>query len=1134
MPVVSQQPQQQTHQLPQPTPTTAPPMASMPAQSSIRIHNEAQPVGHTGPTPTAPRASTHPHHPVQGATREPVREESQIVGSTAGAHVVMVTTDPQGHPGAGGMQSGERAANGFRQLKVEDALLYLEQVKSQFNEHPAVYNQFLDIMKEFKAQSINTSQVIRRVSQLFQGHKGLILGFNTFLPPGYKIELRDGGMTAGYSAPGEAFAALPSASTQAQPAQSLAQQPPPQPQSMPATVGIMQQHTANSHPAQPRTAHPAPYPQHQPHHAAIPHHMQHPQSRLPGPGRTQPDALHRQTMHGSTALAQHGAPMPLPAVPAPRAPGPADVQLGPRHQPLPTEGIKPTIAADGAATLAGGFGATGGPAPTEAGKPIEFDQAVSYVNKIKSRFSDDEAVYKRFLDILQTYQKEQRTIKQVYKQVSELFRDHPDLLNEFSHFLPEAQSVANAQAQQLAVQSAYMAGSSGKQQDGCEGADYMASHGKGGIMAYPSVAGGTGPHRGRPIKGENRLLGAGGLSGPSNLKKSTTSSDAGKKMRRSYKRSDDGYDHPPSIEMEFFEEVRNQLGESGAPVYKELIKCLSLVSQEIISAEELLKLIDGLLVDHKHLTNAFRMFINHTDPNAAERALQMVRKSKDPDHLSKRGRDEQRINPIYRDKKLSDVVREYGDSVPGSSYAKYPDDLGGVQCSGMTEKDREVLNCTVGIAKGGPRMLDHDSLHSSPDRHVSLEQVLQEGRKLRGPRVSDASDSSPRSPTAVLDDGPKVQQLTVEEQRVEMDVLIGSCDSTLRKLEQILAGEKTTDELTSHDLWPIELMYNDSFKEFEQLLRSSNEQAVRTVTARLQNRRKEWAEARNRMEQVWRTHRFGGDGRRRKYTRAEFVEEIKAVESRKESLFTGGECNAFVEELLWYMLEWNLDDDQVETAERVFNDFVRVRSVVQQTEGWFIAEEHLYTFLRLVCDVTERGQWVIEQGKAKETLDLLKGLLSNEIDIVVYEAKLGKLYGEKDWQERLCDFGLLLKKWVRAAMKLPERGLAQTMLGEAEQRVEKKDEMETDEGEEKYVKGALEMAEAKGCGMLFKMVCSARNGSAGRTEVEMKRVEKASDGVEGERRMSDNKFVNYVQRMARKRKRMEFESAEQSAVAQKA
>ncbi|KAJ1628399.1 paired amphipathic helix, partial [Pavlovales sp. CCMP2436] len=47
----------------------------------------------------------------------------------------------------------------------------------------------LFFLQEFKAQSIDTPGVIRRVLTLFAGHNSLILGFNTFLPPGYRIEL---------------------------------------------------------------------------------------------------------------------------------------------------------------------------------------------------------------------------------------------------------------------------------------------------------------------------------------------------------------------------------------------------------------------------------------------------------------------------------------------------------------------------------------------------------------------------------------------------------------------------------------------------------------------------------------------------------------------------------------------------------------------------------------------------------------------------------------------------------------------------------------------------------------------------------------------------------------------------------
>ena len=71
---------------------------------------------------------------------------------------------------------------------LNDALSYLDQVKVRFQEQPDVYNKFLDIMKDFKSQAIDTPGVIDRVSTLFTGHPELIQGFNTFLPPGYRIE----------------------------------------------------------------------------------------------------------------------------------------------------------------------------------------------------------------------------------------------------------------------------------------------------------------------------------------------------------------------------------------------------------------------------------------------------------------------------------------------------------------------------------------------------------------------------------------------------------------------------------------------------------------------------------------------------------------------------------------------------------------------------------------------------------------------------------------------------------------------------------------------------------------------------------------------------------------------------------
>lgn len=105
----------------------------------------------------------------------------------------------------GGDAQAEAAQEGARTLNVHDALSYLDAVKMQFFERPDVYNNFLDTMKDFKAQTyvtcclaswfslhsyfrIDTPGVIERVSTLFRGHDDLIQGFNMFLPVGYRID----------------------------------------------------------------------------------------------------------------------------------------------------------------------------------------------------------------------------------------------------------------------------------------------------------------------------------------------------------------------------------------------------------------------------------------------------------------------------------------------------------------------------------------------------------------------------------------------------------------------------------------------------------------------------------------------------------------------------------------------------------------------------------------------------------------------------------------------------------------------------------------------------------------------------------------------------------------------------------
>lgn len=1104
----------------QPMPAAAAPqLQAQPSQSQPQRLNPSTAVAHAPGTATPPTVQ----HPV--SRLPPNREESQVVGSTAGTQVVMVTSDPQ-QPSNPSMQQGDRSNSGFRQLKVEDALQYLEQVKTQFTDQPAVYNQFLDIMKEFKAQSIDTAEVIRRVSTLFQGHRGLILGFNTFLPPGYKIELRDdpntGCITTGFSAPGGTFSTLGAPVPHPNPSQPIAMMP-----SQGMRSVSMVHHTNQSHPLQTHGAHAAyqTHQTHQTHHQPLSHPVHHAHPRITAQAQAQADALHlqrSQVHHSHTQQPPAHAPVSLTdsqraqsaqmdGHEQPRAPLP-----GPMHSAVPISSsqvldIKPTIVPGNrdpaASALATGFGSPTGPAPTEAGKPIEFDQAVNYVNKIKSRFAEDEAVYKRFLDILQTYQKEQRTIKEVYKQVSELFRDHQDLLQEFSHFLPEDQPAHGSRAAlQLGAQtSGYMLNAVPKHHEGAD-VDYVTGNSKVTAL-YPVMLPGTPQYRPRPSAKSDRLLAMGGQTTSLSVKKSTASSDAAKKGRRgsgSKKIGSDKdaskmqaaglvtpeeYSHAPAAEMEFFDELRNQLGPDGHLVYRELIKCLSLVSQEIICSEELLKLIDGLLENHKHLTAAFRMFINHTDPHAAEQALIMLRRNRgvgDPaamevGKLGHRPGENPSANLVvrspklhsqYRNRRQSHVLRDFGNTLPGSSYATYPSDFGKVQCSGMSEIDRNVLNFTCGAnVRNAPRLIDSDDKAKVPPRRVPLSNLIMAGRhiplsnQLTGTEKTEnvmGFADNPRSPTTVLDNvGSAQQQLSIEDQRVELDVLIGSGEMTLKKLEQIMAGTKSARDLTSVDWRPIELMYKDAFPDIEDLLKNNTEHAVGAVHRRLQQRLKDWSEARKRMEQVWRTHRFinaamKGEGPK-KYTRNELVAEMLppktepstngsgAIGNRRAtkisltaSLFGSVQTREFVEDLLWYILEWIVDTP--EEADEVLQSVNRLYNLIcggKTRRNWFMADEYLYCIIRLLCGVSERADFILKsrtKNSAKKTADALKDVLGGSMSAVQFEQHCESTYGDdnQNWKVLLSDMGVVLKKFGEAAVKLPRRKVAQSLMALAE------------------------------------------------------------------------------------------------------
>ncbi|XP_033940777.1 SIN3 transcription regulator family member Aa isoform X2 [Pseudochaenichthys georgianus] len=474
----------------------------------------------------------------------------------------------------------------FQRLKVEDALSYLDQVKLQFGNHPQVYNDFLDIMKEFKSQSIDTPGVISRVSQLFKGHPDLIMGFNTFLPPGYKIEVQSNDLV-NVTTPGQIHHITPHGiSVSNIPLTGAAPLHPPQLPSAATTTTTT---------------------------AALPLLTQPTPTKMSKP--LQPQALTPSSQSNPS----------IPAFPSPRSP---PMQL---HLPL--------------------SGTPTGP-PMQNNQPVEFNHAINYVNKIKNRFQGQPDIYKAFLEILHTYQKEQRNAKEaggnytpalteqeVYAQVARLFKNQEDLLSEFGQFLPDANSsvlLSKTTAEKAEAVRNDHGGTAKKlqlnnkqrpNQNGCP------------IRRHPT------PGATPPIKKKPKLL---------NLKDSSVA-EASK--------------HGVGTESLFFEKVRKAL--RSAEAYDNFLRCLVIFNQEVISRAELVQLVLPFLGKFPELFNWFKNFLgyremSHIESYPKERATEGI--AMEIDYASC--------------KRL------------GSSYRALPKSYQQPKCTGRTPLCKEVLNDT--------------------------------------------------------------------------------------------------------------------------------------------------------------------------------------------------------------------------------------------------------------------------------------------------------------------------------------------------------------------------------------------------------------------------------------------------------
>uniref|UniRef100_A0A8C2CDB8 Paired amphipathic helix protein Sin3a n=1 Tax=Cyprinus carpio TaxID=7962 RepID=A0A8C2CDB8_CYPCA len=568
--------------------------------------------------------------------------------------------------------NSKECETGFSAVCVEDALSYLDQVKLQFGSHPQVYNDFLDIMKEFKSQSIDTPGVISRVSQLFKGHPDLIMGFNTFLPPGYKIEVQTNDLV-NVTTPGQIHHITPHGIS----VQNIPPRPPPQLQ--------------NQIPANPPSL------------ASTP------------PAQPTPKSKPLQ----SPALTPSSHPNPsIPPYASPRSPPPQP------HTPINSMPTAP---------------------PLQNNQPVEFNHAISYVNKIKNRFQGQPNIYKSFLEILHKYQKEQRNAKEaggsytpalteqeVYAEVAQLFKNQEDLLSEFGQFLPDANSSVL-----LSKTTAEKAES--------------VRNDHGGTAKKPQLNNKQRPNQnGCQIRKHSTTA----VTPPVKLKlmniKDSSMTDAGK--------------HGGGTESLFFDKVRKAL--RSAEAYDNFLRCLIIFNEEIISRAELVQLVVPFLGKFPELFTWFKNFlgykeISHLETYPKERATEGI--AMEIDYASC--------------KRL------------GSSYRALPKSYQLPKCTGRTSLCKEVLNDTW---VSFPSWSEDSTFVSSKKTQYEEHMYRCEDERFELDVVLETNLATIRVLEVVQK---KLSRMSAEEQaKFRLDNTLGGCSEIIhRKAIQRIYGDKALD-----------------------------------------------------------------------------------------------------------------------------------------------------------------------------------------------------------------------------------------------------------------------------------------------------------------------------------------------------
>ncbi|XP_050383632.1 paired amphipathic helix protein Sin3-like 2 [Argentina anserina] len=503
----------------------------------------------------------------------------------------------------------------------------------------------------------------------------------------------------------------------------------------------------------------------------------------------------------------------------------------------------------------------------EPKKTVEFEEAISFVNKIKKRFQNDEQVYKSFLDILNMYRKEHKDINEVYQEVASLFEDQPDLLDEFTRFLPDTSATTSTLQGQYG-RNAYARFNERSSAtptlrpmpiDKQRRRDKISSHGDHDISVdRPELDDDKGmmkvlkeqrkrfpeketrdrrnrDHDDREVETDNNR--------DYNLQRFPEKRKSSRKVEGFGANNNFApYDDKDTLKSKysqafsFCEKVKERL--CSQDDYQAFLKCLHIYSNGIIKRNDLQNLVTDLLGKYPDLMEEFNEFLERCE-NIDGFLAGVMRKSLNSDgHLSRSVKVEEKDKEPKRETEGVKEKERYREKY----WAKSIQELDLSNCE----------RCTPSY-----RLLPEDyPIPSASQRSELAAQVLNDHW------VSVTSGSEDYSFKHMRKNQYEESLFRCEDDRFELDMLLESVSSTCKRAEELLNSMNENklsmetqihieDHFTALNIRCIERLYGDHGLDVMDILRKSPTLALPVILTRLKQKQEEWTRCRVDFNKVW-------------------------------------------------------------------------------------------------------------------------------------------------------------------------------------------------------------------------------------------------------------------------------------------